>query len=130
MNEEDFKIVGDHAEYRPSGQVSLDQAIQAVASAITLARERHVRNLLVDTSRLTGFKSPSLIERYHFVHDWARAAGGAVRLAMVARPEMIDPQKFGVTVAANAGLIGDVFASEEEALRWLSELSETGSKTR
>jgi len=129
MNEEDFKIVGGHAEYRPTAQVSLDEAIQAVTSAITLARERHVRNLLVDVSRLTGFNSPSLIERYHFVHEWARAAGGAVRISMVARPEMIDPHKFGVTVAANAGLTGNVFASEGEALRWLEELSEADRRS-
>ena len=29
-------------------------------------------------------------------------------MVMVARPEMIDPQKFGVTVARNTGLTGDV----------------------
>jgi preprotein translocase subunit YajC len=38
---------------------------------------------------------------------------------MVARAEMIDPKKFGVTVAANSGLVGDVFESEEKALAWL-----------
>jgi hypothetical protein len=95
-----------------------------VAAAVALARERHVRSLLVNVSRLTGFKPPSLIDRYHFMHEWARAAGGSVRIAMVARPELIDPQKFGVTVGANIGLTSDVFTSEEEALRWLEELSE------
>jgi hypothetical protein len=124
MKEEDFKIVGGHAEYRPTGRVSLEQAIQMVAAAVALARERHVRSLLVNVSRLTGFKPPSLIDRYHFMHEWARAAGGSVRIAMVARPELIDPQKFGVTVGANIGLTSDVFTSEEEALRWLEELSE------
>jgi hypothetical protein len=38
---------------------------------------------------------------------------------MVARPDMIDPQKFGVTVARNAGLTGEVSESEEEARAWL-----------
>ena len=41
---------------------------------------------------------------------------------MVARAEMIDPQKFGVTVAENLGLITDVFTLQAEALAWLRAL--------
>ena len=63
------------------------------------------------------------------MREWARAAGGAVRLAMVARPEMIDPQKFGVTVAANIGLNADVSTSDEEALHWPEELSDADCKS-
>jgi uncharacterized protein (DUF2384 family) len=33
---------------------------------------------------------------------------------------MIDPEKFGVTVAFNLGFASDVFTSEEEALTWLT----------
>ena len=120
MNElQHFEIVGDHAEYRPTGEVSLAQAGQLVMSAIAFAREQHVRKLLVVTSGLTGFKSPDTFDRYYLIHELVKASGGAVRLAVVARPEMIDPQKFGVTVAANSGLTADIFASEDEALEWL-----------
>jgi hypothetical protein len=38
---------------------------------------------------------------------------------MVARAEMIDPQKFGVTVAALRGLVSNVFTTEVEARAWL-----------
>ena len=38
---------------------------------------------------------------------------------MVLRPEMMDPQKFEVTVAGNRGLVGNVFDSEKDALGWL-----------
>jgi hypothetical protein len=40
----------------------------------------------------------------------------------VARLEMIDPRKFGVAVAATAGLKADVFVTEEEAVAWLRQL--------
>ena len=40
-------------------------------------------------------------------------------MAMVLRPEYIDPQKFGITVALNRRLIADVFELEEPALAWL-----------
>jgi len=37
----------------------------------------------------------------------------------VARPELIDPEKFGRTVAANIGFATEVFTTEQEALLWL-----------
>lgn len=40
-------------------------------------------------------------------------------MAVVARVEMIDQGKFGVTVAGNRGLIADVFMTEGEAVAWL-----------
>ena len=119
MNElQGFEIVGDHAEYRPIGELSLARAIQLITSGIAFARERQVKNLMVVTLGLTGFQPPNVIERYHFINEWAKASG-SVRVAVVTYPEMIDPQKFGVTVAANIGFVSDVFTSEEEALTWL-----------
>ena len=108
----------NHAEYRPMGELSLDRAIQLITSGIAFARERRVKNLMVVTLGLTGFQPPNVIQRYYFINEWAKAAG-SVRVAIVTYPEMIDPEKFGVTVAANIGFVSDVFISEEEALTWL-----------
>jgi len=112
-----FEVTGDHAEYRPIGQVSLSQMVQMVASALAFAREQDIRKLLVVTSGLTGFRPPFLADRFDFIQEWARASGHVVRAALVARPEMIDRQKFGVTVAANNGFTADIFASEEGSTR-------------
>jgi hypothetical protein len=60
-----------------------------------------VTRLLVDISALTGFEAPSISERYEMVVQWADAARGAIKLAMLSRPEMIDLQRFDVTVARN-----------------------------
>jgi hypothetical protein len=123
MTEPDpFTTVGGFAAYRPVAHVSLAQGIEMVTAAITRARERGIRKLLVNTCGFTGVESPGLGARYFFVHEWARAAGGQLTLAMVARPEMIDPQKFGVNVAIAAGLQSDVFPTEEEAVAWLRQL--------
>ena len=119
---EDLEMVEDLAVYRPTGQVSLQQAVQLVTSAIAFAREHHVPKLLAVTSGLTGVERPSLIMLYFYTKKWAEASRGAVRVALVARPEMIDPQKFQVLVGANDGFISDVFASEDEALAWLSSV--------
>lgn len=121
---EHLEISGDLAVFRPAGQMSFDRAVQMVTSAIAFAREKRIGKLLVVTSDLTGFEPPSILTRFLFVKEWARAAGGAVCVAIVARPEMIDRKKFGVTVATNRGLISDVFVSEaeEEAMAWLQSV--------
>lgn len=119
---EHFETLESHTVFRSTGHVSLQEAVQRVTSAIAFAHEQSVRKLLVVTSALTGFESPGLGTRYFFIQDWARASRGVVRVALVARPEMIDPKKFGVTVARNRGFISDVFASEEEAAAWLQSL--------
>ena len=44
-------------------------------------------------------------------------------VALVARSELIDPQKFGATVARNRGFHADVFVSEDLAVTWLLDPS-------
>jgi hypothetical protein len=106
--------------YRPIGSASFDEAVSRVRAAIAIARSKGARELLVDTTALTGFLSPDTFQRYFAAVAWAAEAAGSLRLAMVARAEMIDPQKFGVTVAANRGLISNIFTTEAEARAWLN----------
>jgi len=77
--------------------------------------------LLIDTTNWTGHDSPTTLERYEVAKTFSQAAGGAVRLAMVVRPELMDPEKFEVLVATNRGMVGNVFDSEKAALAWLLE---------
>jgi hypothetical protein len=114
-----FEMLDTHAVFRPVGEVSLEQLVLLVASAITYAREQQVRKLLVVTTGLTGFQSPTVSERYHIVHRWGWAAGSTVRVSFVVIEEVIDPLKFGVLVAVNIGFATDIFSSEKEALAWL-----------
>lgn len=116
---ERFEFVEDRAVFRPVGHLKLSEGVRLVSSAIAYARQEKVRKFLVNVSGLTGFPSPSIPERYFFIREWAAVADENMCLAMVSRPELIDPQKFGVTVAANAGLCCEVFDSEAEAIIWL-----------
>jgi len=104
--------------YRPVGSVSFDEAVALVSAAVSATRRNQAQEILVDTTALTGFPSPNTIQRFFAAVEWAAAAGGLLRLAMVARAEMIDPQKFGVTVAANRGLVSNIFTTEAEARAW------------
>ena len=114
-----FEVVDGRGFFRPSGRMSLDAAVDLVDVAIAYARDSGIFRLFVNGTYVTGFDPPSLSERFYLVEKWARTARGAIRMAMVLRPEMIDPQKFGVTVAVNRRLVADVFLAERLALAWL-----------
>ena len=114
-----FRVEAGRALFRPVGRVTLAEAVSLVDGAIAHVRTLGITRLMVNGVQLTGFPSPSLTERYFLVEKWARTADGAVRLSIVIRPEMLDPQKFGMTVAVNRRLVADVFVSEASAIAWL-----------
>jgi 2,4-dienoyl-CoA reductase-like NADH-dependent reductase (Old Yellow Enzyme family) len=116
---ENFEVMPDYCCYRLSGHGPLAEAAGKVIEVITYAREQGMRKLLIDTTTWTGHESPGTLERYQVAAAFTRAAHSAVKMAMVVRPEMMDPQKFEVIVARNRGLVGNVFDSETEALAWL-----------
>ena len=123
---EHVEVIQDCAFFRPVGRVSLPEAVQWVTQVINFARARQLPRLFVNTTGLTGFPSPTLAERYFFAREWAAAARGCVRTVLVVPVHMIDPEKFGITVARNAGMDAEVFATEPEALAWLA--GEAGSQ--
>ena len=108
-----------YSVYRLSGHGPLEEAASKVIEVITFCREQKMRNLLVDTTGWTGHKSPDTLERYYVAQAFAEAAHSEVKVAMVVRPELMDPEKFEVTVAKNRYMAGDVFVSEKDALAWL-----------
>jgi hypothetical protein len=114
-----FEQVGSRGFYRPVAVVSFEQAIELVAQSMQYARVRGLADLLVNTHDLTGYPTPSTFARYSLAVKWAQSAGGALRVALVTRPEIVDPQKIGVLMAQNRGVNGDVFTNEADALAWL-----------
>jgi hypothetical protein len=119
-NPDNFVLEHGRGVYRPSGSVSFDEAVALVRAAIAAARRHNLRSLVVDTTAFTGFPSPNTFERFLAAVEWAAEADASVYLAMVARAEMIHPEKFGVTVAANRGLVCNIFDNEPDALAWLA----------
>lgn len=124
-----LEIVGSRGFYRPSAQVTFEQAVDMVAQAIDMARELGLADLLANTIGLTGFTPPSVFARYSMASRWAQTSGSALRVALVARTELIDPQKIGVLMMQNRGGSGDVFSNESEALAWLDARLGPGQRT-
>jgi hypothetical protein len=116
---EHFESMEDYSCYRLVGNGPLEEAATKVIEVITFAREQGLRNLLIDTTHWTGHTNPTTMERFDWAEAFAKAALTKVKVAMVVRPEFMDPEKFEVTVGRNRGLFGNVFDSEEDALEWL-----------
>lgn len=114
-----FEVIGKRAFYRPRGKVSFEQAVDQVAEAMKQARGLDLRSLVVNTSALTGMAPPTIFARHALAVKWAESAGSHLHVAIVARPEFIDPEKIGVLMAQNRGVSGDVFTTEQAAIAWL-----------
>jgi hypothetical protein len=114
-----IEVLTNHECFAPEGEVTPADVVALVSQAIQFCRQKKIPRLLADVSGLTGFLPPLTHERYWAVREWAGEAAGALVLAVVAREEMIDPQRFGVLVARNAGLRSFVSSSECEARSWL-----------
>ena len=99
------------------------------ALAQNVHRDLGLVDILVNTTGLTGFTPPSVFARYGMSTKWAQTAGSTLRVAMVARMELIDPQKIGVLMLQNRGGVGDVFTNEAEALAWLDARLGPGQRT-
>ena len=107
-------------QFRPRGESSLVEVVDLITEAVAFCRDRRINKLLVAPDGLTGVSIPTLVDRFLMVEGWAQAGRGMVVAAIVAHPEYIHPQKFGVKVAADFGLVVDVFTAEADAVKWLS----------
>ena len=114
-----FSLRDNYALFRPVAELTLDETVELIDNAVFYCRENEITGLLVDVTEVTGFPSPSVSERFWFISKWAETAGGKVAISMVARAEMITPDKIGITIATNRGLRTDVFTDEADALKWL-----------
>jgi len=115
----EFVFVDGIAVFRPVGRRTLQQGIVLLRDAIARANAQRIDKLMLVITEVTGYEVPSLAMRSSMVRQWADAAGGRVCVAVVCRPEYIDPQKFGIKVATSLGMVADVFESEGEAADWL-----------
>jgi hypothetical protein len=112
-------IEAEYALLCPRGNATLEDTVARISSAIEFCREQKIRKMLIDITDLTGLRVPTVIDRFWAARDWAESARGAVMIAIIARPELIDARRFGITAAQNLGLRVEHFESRQLALDWL-----------
>ncbi len=116
-----LSLTDNFALFAPEAEVSLEAAVEMISGAIQYCRASRIDGLLIDARKLHGFPPPSVTDRYWFIRRWAEESAGQVVLSFIQRPEMIDPEQIGITIAANAGLIANVFENKDDARAWLTE---------
>jgi hypothetical protein len=115
-----FEQVDKRGYYRPVGDVTFEQAVALVADAMVYARENGMSELLANVRGLRApYSSLTIFDRYAMAVRWADSAGTGLRVVLVTRPEMMDPDKIGLLMAQNRGISGEVFTDEADALAWL-----------
>jgi uncharacterized protein (DUF2384 family) len=115
-----LEVFDDICRIRPRGECTLVGAVDLINRGIGYCRERKIARLMFNGTGLVGIPIPNLVDRFLMAEEWAQKAQGMVVVVLVVHAEYIHPEKFGVKVARDFGLTCDVYASEDEALEWLS----------
>jgi hypothetical protein len=118
MGDASYEVCEDVAIFRPGGSEGLDQGVSLVGGAIQRTRQSSIDKLLVDITAIAS-GPPTLAERHRIMAEWATAGRGAIRLALVIRPEFVDPDNSGTSVALSHGLAFRGFLSQTRAMEWL-----------
>ena len=119
MGEASFEVIGKVARFRLTGGQVLEDGVLQIADAIARTRRQGLDKLLVDIRHIAGVAPPSIAVRHWMMGEWAREGRASVRVAMVVRPEFIDPDRVAVIAGLNAGFVSNVFVDDEPALDWL-----------
>ena len=116
---------GDLLRVRATGEFSLEDAKRNFLEMMEAVAIHSSKRVLVDGQAITG--NLRAIERFYYgeftaeavSEHQARSASGPIRFAYVLKEPVLDPKRFGETVAVNRGMLIRVFDNPEEALQWL-----------
>jgi hypothetical protein len=107
------------------GQFSLEESKRSFMEILEAVGQSKARKVLIDGRRITG--KPETMERFHYGDFIARAVmefsdrgvSRATQFAYVLEDPVLDPQRFGETIAVNRFMRMKVFDDIEDALGWL-----------
>jgi hypothetical protein len=107
------------------GQFSLKEAKRTFLEMLEAVALHKTKKVFFDGRKLTG--KPETMERFYYgefaaqtvAHFAERGVSLATQFAYVLKEPVLDPQRFGETVAVNRGMFVKAFDSPEAALQWL-----------
>lgn len=111
------EVRGERLGVRCRGEYSLDAALDAYRRVFEAAASTGLRQVLVDVRDVEG--EPTTMDRFALA-EFVVAHGRGLRVAILGREPLIDPERFGETVVQNRGAGGRAFTVLEEALAWLA----------
>jgi len=108
-----------YLEARVGATDSLESLKTQLCEVAVLCGARRAGLVLIDVTGYSG--ALSTLDRYEIGMIGQKFGAHVRRVACLANPELIDPQKFAVKVARNRGLEVDIFSERSEAEAWLLE---------
>jgi len=115
------ELQSSYVHYFCKGPFEFEAIKDVFSTAFEIASEKNRNAILVDIIELHG-KPPTTYERFNlgeYVAHLCFKFGKPVRIAVVGKIPIVDPERFGETVAVNRGANGKVFTELEEAKDWL-----------
>lgn len=108
-----------------SGRFSLKEAKRTFLDVLEAVALHGTPKILFDGRQLVGH--PAMMERFYYgafaaessIAFARRSRSGAGQFAYVLREPVLDPARFGETVALNRGMYVKAFDNLEDALEWL-----------
>ena len=109
-----------------TGKFSLEEAKRTFLETMEAVALHRTKRVLLDGRTLTG--NPRTIERFYYgefaaqtvAQYQSRGVSLATPFAYVLSEPVLDPERFGETVAVNRGMEVMAFDNLREALQWLS----------
>lgn len=107
------------------GKFSLIEAKRNFVDILEAVVRHNTKKVFFDGRKLVG--KPETMERFYFgefvahtIRDFAqRGVSPSTQFAYVLKEPVLDPRRFGETVAVNRGILLKAFDKPEDALRWL-----------
>ncbi|MDF0673800.1 MAG: hypothetical protein P0120_05595 [Nitrospira sp.] len=107
------------------GKFSLAEAKRNFVEILEAVARHNTKRVFFDGRKLVG--KPETMERFYFgefvahtIRDFAqRGVSPSTQFAYVLKEPVLDPRRFGETVAVNRGMLLKAFDKPEDALRWL-----------
>jgi hypothetical protein len=118
-----MKSIGYYLLVTCQGLFDAEELTDVHRKALDCAVEENLRAILVDTTDLRGH-TPSTMERFNFgatIAKLQQRENSHIFIAFVGKEPVIDPSRFGETVALNRGGSAKVFEYSSEALRWIED---------
>jgi hypothetical protein len=107
------------------GEFSLEAAKSTFIEMLEIIATQKFEKIIFDGRELSG--EPKAIERFYYgefaaqavVEFEDRGVSPATQFAYILEEPVLDPLRFGETVAVNRGMFVKAFDNLEDALRWL-----------
>ena len=118
------ELKSQYAQLTCSGSYDKSELLDLLELALEFAADNSMQAVLVDISAVEG--TPNTEDRFELGARFAEiqlSKETIVAIAVYGREPLIDPERFGETVALNRCAVGKVFTDIDEAIRWLEHTS-------